>query len=354
MTGAGTKQVLDLTQRSPAVEPLIKKFASHIVGQEQATDKLVEIVESFLAGMSPDNRPAGSALFLGPTGTGKTCVVEAMAEAMFGDPRACLKVDCAEFQHSHEIAKLIGSPPGYLGHRETHALLTQSSLNQWHTPTLKLSIVLFDEIEKASDSLWQLLLGVLDKATLTLGDNTKTDFKNSIIVLTSNLGSKDMNALLRGGIGYKPDKIVVTEEKNASTALNAARKHFTPEFMNRLDYVATFNTLTKEQIKKVMAIEIGLLIRDMFDKASFLFQVTDKAKEKIMEEGYSDEYGARSLRRVLDKRLRLPMSRLVGTKQITPGSCIVVDEVGEEDFEFSVVSLKEVQIRFDDFSKGLL
>ena len=354
MTGAGTKQVLDLRQRSPAVEPLIKKFASRIVGQEQATDKLVEIVESFLAGMSPDNRPAGSALFLGPTGTGKTCVVEAMAEAMFGDPRACLKVDCAEFQHSHEIAKLIGSPPGYLGHRETQAMLNQAKVNSVSSENSDVSLILFDEIEKASDSLWQLLLGVLDKATLTLGDNTKTDFKNSIIVLTSNLGSKDMNALLRGGIGYKPEKIVVTEEKNASTALNAARKHFTPEFMNRLDYVATFNTLTKEQIKKVMAIEIGLLIRDMFDNASFLFQVTDKAKEKIMEEGYSDEYGARSLKRVLDKRLRLPMSRLVGTKQITPGSCIVVDEVGEEDFEFSVVSLKEVQIRFDDFSKGLL
>ena len=144
-------------------------------------------------------------MFLGPTGSGKTRVVEAMAESLFGDPHACIKIDCAEFQHSHEIAKLIGSPPGYLGHRETHPLLTQEALNQWHTEKLKLSILLFDEIEKASDSLWQLLLGILDKATLTLGDNRRVDLSQCVIVMTSNLGACEMNELINGTMGFCPD-----------------------------------------------------------------------------------------------------------------------------------------------------
>src|ERR687887_1511922 len=158
----------------------------------------------FLAGRTPPGRPIGTMLFLGPTGSGKTRVVEAAAEVLFGDPRAVIKIDCAEFQHSHEIAKLIGSPPGYLGHRETHPLLTQEALNQFHTEKLKLTLLLFDEIEKASDSLWQLLLGILDKATLTLGDNRRVDFSNCIIVMTSNLGAREMSLETEGRMGFSP------------------------------------------------------------------------------------------------------------------------------------------------------
>ena len=161
--------VLDPNRRSNDAGEFDAALRRRIVGQDAAVEKVVEIYQMFLAGLNAPGRPVGNLLFLGPTGSGKTRVVEAMAEALFGDSRACIKIDCAEFQHSHEIAKLIGSPPGYLGHRETHPLLTQEALNQWFTEKLKLSILLFDEIEKASDSLWQLLLGILDKATLTLG-----------------------------------------------------------------------------------------------------------------------------------------------------------------------------------------
>src|SRR5919109_4635644 len=172
-----------------------KKFDSdlrkRIVGQDEAIDQIVNIYQMYLAGMSSPGRPIGNFLFLGPTGSGKTRMVEATAESLVGDGRAVIKIDCAEFQHSHEIAKLIGSPPGYLGHRETHPLLTQEALNQWHTEKLKLSFVLFDEIEKASDSLWQLLLGILDKATLTLGDNRRVDFSRALIFMTSNLGAAE-------------------------------------------------------------------------------------------------------------------------------------------------------------------
>src|SRR5450631_4488038 len=173
-----------------------------IVGQDEAIQQIVNIYQMNLTGMSAPGRPIGNFLFLGPTGSGKTRIVEATAEALLKNPRAVIKIDCAEFQHSHEIAKLIGSPPGYLGHRETHPLLSQEVLNQYHTETTKISFVLFDEIEKASDALWNLLLGVLDKATLTLGDNRVVDFSKVIILMTSNLGTSEMASILRPNLGF--------------------------------------------------------------------------------------------------------------------------------------------------------
>src|SRR5580698_5057419 len=167
-----------------------------IVGQDEAIQQIVNIYQMYLTGMSSPCRPIGNFLFLGPTGSGKTRIVEATAEALLKNPRAVIKVDCAEFQHSHEIAKLIGSPPGYLGHRETHPLLSQEVLNQFHTETMKVSFVLFDEIEKASDALWNLLLGILDKANLTLGDNRKVDFSRAMIFMTSNLGASEMSNIM--------------------------------------------------------------------------------------------------------------------------------------------------------------
>src|SRR5512140_2783921 len=197
----GINTMLDPTRRSNDAGEFETALRRRIVGQDQAIEKVVEIYQMFLAGLNAPGRPVGNLLFLGPTGSGKTRVVEAMAEALFGDARACIKIDCAEFQHSHEIAKLIGSPPGYLGHRETHPLLTQEALNQWHTEKLKLSILLFDEIEKASDSLWQLLLGILDKATLTLGDNRRVDLSQCLIVMTSNLGATELNEMIKRSTG---------------------------------------------------------------------------------------------------------------------------------------------------------
>src|ERR1700753_2397579 len=198
----GLNAILDPTRHSNDALAFETALQRKIVGQDAAVEKVAEIYQMFLAGLNAPGRPIGNLLFLGPTGSGKTRVVEAMAEALFGDPRAVIKIDCAEFQHSHEIAKLIGSPPGYLGHRETHPLLTQEALNQWHTEKLKLTLLLFDEIEKASDALWQLLLGILDKATLTLGDNRRVDLSQCLIVMTSNLGAHEMDDLMTGGLGF--------------------------------------------------------------------------------------------------------------------------------------------------------
>src|SRR3954453_2092157 len=237
-TGLNAK--LDPTRRSNDAQDFENALRRRIVGQDAAIDKVVEIYQMFLAGLNAPGRPVGNLLFLGPTGSGKTRVVEAVAESLFGDPRAIIKIDCAEFQHSHEIAKLIGSPPGYLGHRETHPLLTQEALNQWHTEKLKLTLLLFDEIEKASDALWQLLLGILDKATLTLGDNRRVDLSQCLIVMTSNLGASEMNELINGAMGFAqtPAQMdVKLDEKINRTAVDAARRKFSPEFMNRIDKI---------------------------------------------------------------------------------------------------------------------
>src|SRR2546429_397796 len=241
-------QQLDPTRRSFQSQEFEAALRGKIVGQEEGVRALVDLYQVFCAGMCPQRRPVGSLLFLGPTGSGKTHIVEAAAEILFGDPRAVIKVDCAEFQHSHEIAKLIGSPPGYLGHRETHSLITQEALAQHHTEGLKVSFLLFDEIEKASDALWQLLLGMLDKATLTLGDNRRVDLSQTVIFLTSNLGGGEIAELMGGGMGFiQPTDTPVAglNEKVERMAVEAARRKFSPEFMNRLDKVGGFHPLQR-------------------------------------------------------------------------------------------------------------
>src|SRR5882762_8135485 len=195
-------EFLDPTQNGRPAEHLESKLGHLIVGQDEAIHQIVRAYQTHVAGLSPVGRPIGNFLFLGPTGSGKTRIVEATAESLLQNPRAVIKIDCAEFQHSHEIAKLIGSPPGYLGHRETHALLSQEALDEHHTDELKLSFVLFDEIEKASDALWNLLLGILDKGVLTLGDNRKVDFSSAMVFMTSNLGAAEMSSLVSPRLGF--------------------------------------------------------------------------------------------------------------------------------------------------------
>lgn len=332
----GAKTQLDPTRRSDQAKEFDASLRRRIVGQDAAVEKVVEIYQMFLAGLNPPGRPVGNLLFLGPTGSGKTRVVEATAESLFGDARACIKIDCAEFQHSHEIAKLIGSPPGYLGHRETHPLLTQEALNQWHTEELKLSILLFDEIEKASDSLWQLLLGILDKASLTLGDNRRVDLSQCIIIMTSNLGASEMSSLMDGGgMGYKPEKAVVNEQfddKIERSAMDAARKKFTPEFMNRIDKSVVFKTLRDEHLKDILEIELGMVqSRILFAVGGkqFVISVKQNAKTALLKEGTDPKYGARHLKRAIERGIVHPMANLVATNQINLGDFIAIDYEGD-------------------------
>jgi ATP-dependent Clp protease ATP-binding subunit ClpB len=337
----GLSTTLDPNRRSSDARDFDNSLHRKIVGQDQAVEKVVEIYQMFLAGLNPPGRPVGNLLFLGPTGSGKTRVVEAMAEALFGDARACIKIDCAEFQHSHEIAKLIGSPPGYLGHRETHPLLTQEALNQWHTEKLKLSILLFDEIEKASDSLWQLLLGILDKATLTLGDNRRVDLSQCIIIMTSNLGASEMNGLVEGGMGFSPRTVGEVDskldDKIGRTAVDAARRKFSPEFMNRIDKVVVFKTLRPEHLQQILEIELGMVQQRILMAAGanqFVFTCTPKVKAFLLHEGTDPKYGARHLKRAIEKNLVFPLANLVATGQVKLGDFVRVDITAEGKMTF--------------------
>jgi len=309
-----------------------------IVGQDEAIQQIVNIYQMYLTGMSAPGRPIGNFLFLGPTGSGKTRIVEATAEALLKNPRAVVKIDCAEFQHSHEIAKLIGSPPGYLGHRETHPLLSQEVLNQYQTDTMKVSFILFDEIEKASDSLWNLLLGILDKATLTLGDNRKVDFSRAMIFLTSNLGASEMSAIMSPKLGFQrgiaQERMAAgemdeeTAAKMARSGLEAARRKFTPEFMNRLDKIVTFQPLGHKELKKILEIELNLVQQRIFNTAperAFVFTVSDTGRDFLLEQGTDLKYGARHLKRAIERILVQPMSNLIATDQVRGGDWVRVE-----------------------------
>jgi ATP-dependent Clp protease ATP-binding subunit ClpA len=323
-------QVLDPQLRSLESQEFDSALRARIVGQEEAVRAVTDLYQVFSAGMNSPGRPVGNFLFLGPTGSGKTRIVEAAAEILFGDPRAVIKVDCAEFQHSHEIAKLIGSPPGYLGHRETHPLITQEALSQYHRDDMKLSFLLFDEIEKASDALWQLLLGMLDKATLTLGDNRRVDLSQTVIFLTSNLGGGEITELMTGGMGFvqpchKPnDGLDVKVER---TAVEAARKKFSPEFLNRLDKVVVFHPLRDEQLEKILQIELEQVQRRVLETArgQFLFRLTTAAKTFLLKEGTDTRYGARHLKRAIERHLVYPLANLLATEQVRLGDVLCID-----------------------------
>src|ERR1700758_3595655 len=324
------KQQLDPTIRSNDTRDFHQSLRARIVGQEEGVQALVDLYQVCCAGLNSPGRPVGNLLFLGPTGSGKTRIVEAAAEILFGDPRMVIKVDCAEFQHSHEIAKLIGSPPGYLGHRETHPLITQEALAACHTDKLKLSFLLFDEIEKASDALWQLLLGMLDKATLTLGDNRKVDLSKTVIFLTSNLGGGEITELMHGGMGFiQPKDIPATglDERVERTAMEAARRKFSPEFMNRLDKVVVFHPLQRQQLEEVLEIELGQVQQRVLETArgQFLFRVTSAAREFLLQEGTDQRYGARHLKRAIERHLVYPLANLLATEQIHVGDLICID-----------------------------
>ena len=328
----GARQtILDPTLNSPEVREFENALRQRVVGQDRAVRRLARVYQVYRAGLSTPGRPVVNLLFLGPTGSGKTRMVEATSEVLFNQPRAFIKVDCAEFQHSHEIAKLIGSPPGYLGHRETQPIITQEILDQHHTEKLKLSLVLFDEIEKASDALWQLLLGILDKGTLTLGDNRRVDFSRTMIFLTSNLGSHEVMNLMSGGLGFaakRNDEDEELDQKIYRAATAAARRKFSPEFMNRIDKVIVFRALTREHLQKVLDIELGHVQQRIIsapDGRQFVFRCTTEARDFLLREGTDLKFGARHLKRSIERHLVFPMSNLLATEQIQLGDLITVD-----------------------------
>ena len=326
--------LLDSEKRSSEVAEFEDMLRARIIGQDRAVRTIVNLYQICRAGMSMPGRPMGTLLFLGPTGSGKTHVIEAAAEILTGVPGAFVKIDCAEFQHSHEIARLIGSPPGYIGHRETQPLLTQDVIDQHQTEQAPLTFVLFDEIEKAHETLWQLLLGILDKANLTLGDGRKVDFSRCVIVMTSNLGASEISKSLEPRIGFigmssaSSQNAEDTDRKIYRVATEAARRRFSPEFMNRIDKVVVFRSLTHPQLVRVLDIELSNLQNRIIVSQSgrqFVMRCTDDAKEFLLREGTDIRYGARPLKRAIERFVVHPLSNLIATGQIGLGDVVKID-----------------------------
>ncbi|MGH9631805.1 MAG: AAA family ATPase [Bryobacteraceae bacterium] len=322
---------------SESPRDLVTLLSQKVMGQPGALKYIVPYIDMFQAGLAPTGRPAGIFLLLGPTGTGKTKTVEAVAEILHGSEKNLLRVDCGEFQMEHEVAKLIGAPPGYLGHRETAPIITQKKLNEVTSEGCDLAIVLFDEIEKAAPSVTRLLLGILDKATLRLGDNTTVDFEKTFLFLTSNLGAREIMKELKPDFGFQAGSEVMgsdSERKIESVALAAVRRKFSPEFVNRLDAVVTYKPLHDDALSAILNREILELQRHVdtrLGERCFSIDVPADTRKFLLRKGTSKEYGARELKRTIHRHLTQPLATLVASRQIEPGSTVRVDVSADGD-----------------------
>jgi ATP-dependent Clp protease ATP-binding subunit ClpA len=315
---------------------LMVRLSERVVGQPNAMTQIVPYVEMYQAGLAPEGRPAGVFLLLGPTGTGKTRTVEALADVLHGNQKSLLRVDCGEFQMEHEVAKLIGAPPGYLGHRETQPMLTQNKLGAITSEGCGLSLVLFDEIEKAAASMTRLLLGVLDKAVLRLGDNTQVNFERTLIFMTSNLGANAMRREMNPDFGFAT--LVPVERRGLAKKLEgigvgAVRRKFSPEFMNRIDAMITYQPLKPEALRKILNQQIQELERHIANRLmdrAFELEVSKAAREFLLAKGTSDEFGARELKRTILRQLTQPLAAMVANGEIEPGAVVRVEAVDGE------------------------
>ncbi|HZS44794.1 MAG TPA: AAA family ATPase [Blastocatellia bacterium] len=316
---------------------IVNLLSQKVVGQAAVMKSIVPYIHMWKAGLAPEGRPAGVFLLLGPTGTGKTKTVEAIAEVLHGSPKKVLKVDCGEFQMEHEVSKLIGSPPGYLGHRETPARLTQQQLTDATTPQCDLALVLFDEIEKAAPSMTRLLLGILDKAILRLGDNTTVNFEKTLIFFTSNLGAAEMMKEIQPDFGFQaaiPRKRDEVATKVENVALSAVRKRFSPEFVNRIDAIVTYQPLDENSLMVILDQNIDELQKHVNTRLAdrcFTMELTDASRQYLLKHGTSAEYGARELKRTIHRQITQPLATMVASGGIAPGAVVQVDLAEDGD-----------------------
>ena len=326
---------LDEAKVPDEVAKLEEGLKAKVAGQDRAIKHFVRVHETYMAGMAASDRPLGVFLFVGPTGSGKTHATEVFADLM---GVTLIKMDCAEYQASHEISKLIGAPPGYVGHRETDPKISKKAIEaRWvDGKSPKYTIILFDEIEKAHNSMHQILLGIMDRATLTTSTNEAVDMHNCIIVMTSNLGSSDMKKILSDtkemGFVAKKESQKSTEDEIYHAAKDAVKKFFSMEFFNRIDRMIVFQPLTDEVLRKILEIELKRIQDRILKSHKYIsIDLSDRAKDFIITEGTSREFGARELRRTLERFLVSKLTRAFATKQAVDGDMIVADKVLEHD-----------------------
>jgi ATP-dependent Clp protease ATP-binding subunit ClpB len=305
------------------IEEVLK---GRIIGQDDAVKRIADTIKRSRAGVADPNRPIGSFIFLGPTGVGKTELTKALAEFMFNDEKSLIRVDMSEFMEKHSVSKLIGAPPGYVGHDEGSNITEQIR----HRPY---SVVLFDEIEKAHPEVFNILLQVLDNGQLTDAKGRKVNFKNSVIILTSNIGAEHIDKMEQ--LGFASDREDKEQYAMTKDKVNKALKdHFRPEFLNRLDDIIIFDILNTDAINKIVEIQLGHVVSRLLEK-DVSFKFTPKVVTYLGKEGYDPHYGARPLKRLIQNRILTPIATMIIAKEIVDGSVVTVDLKGEE-FTFDV------------------
>jgi ATP-dependent Clp protease ATP-binding subunit ClpB len=290
------------------------RLAERVVGQKDAIVAVSNAVRRSRAGLGDEKRPIGSFLFLGPTGVGKTELARALAEFLFDDERAMLRLDMSEYMEKHSVSRLVGAPPGYVGYDEGGQLTEPVRRRPY-------SVVLFDEVEKAHPDVWNILLQVLDDGRLTDGQGRTVDFKNTVIILTSNIGSAQALAIEeRAGLSEE-DRSALVER----AMLDEVKKMFRPEFVNRLDEMVVFRRLDESQIRSIVELQLGLFGARL-QKRGLHLEVTARAKDTLARLGWDPQYGARPLKRAIRKHLEDELARRVLGGEFLPDSRIVVDE----------------------------
>jgi len=327
-TGIPVQKMLEAeTEKLTRIEAELRK---RVLGQDDAIKKISEAIKRSRAGIADPDRPIGSFIFLGPTGVGKTELAKTLADFMFNDEKAIIRVDMSEYMERHSVSKLIGSPPGYVGYEES-GTLTEAVR---HRPY---SIVLFDEIEKAHPEVFNILLQVLDNGRLTDSKGRFVNFKNTIIILTSNLGSEFLNRLPTIGFGNVTSDAL--EEVQRDRVMTSLKEHFRPEFLNRLDEIIIFNKLSLEIIKNIVRVQMALTEKRLANQGIFV-TLTDAAVEILAKQGYDPNYGVRPLKRMIQSSILNPISEFIIKKQLGDGARVLVDDT---DGKISVTLVKEAK-----------
>jgi ATP-dependent Clp protease ATP-binding subunit ClpB len=309
------------------VEKLIhmeENLAKRVVGQEEPIRAVSDALRRSRAGLSDPKRPIGSFIFLGPTGVGKTELARALAEFMFDDENAMVRIDMSEYMEKHTVSRLIGAPPGYVGYEEG-GQLTESVRRRPY------SVILFDEIEKAHYDVFNVLLQILDDGRLTDGHGRTVDFRNTIIIMTSNIGSQFIQELINN------------EEEMRRRVMDVVRNTFRPEFLNRVDEIIIFRSLSLERIKEIVDIQLEYLRKRLVERKIEL-ELTDRAKEALAEKGYDPVYGARPLKRTIQRLIENPLANDILQGNFKEGDTIVVDVDKNKEFTFAKKQKKKVAV----------
>ncbi len=320
---------VDPSKSSPVVDNLRRSMRERVIGQTEAIEAILRMYKKNLAGLNIPGKPLGSFLFLGPTGVGKSELVKAFAEGIYGDSSKVLTINCTELSEDHFITKLIGSPPSYVGDA-VEPILSQENLDRGHTDKVKISIMVFEEFEKADYKIKKLLLQILEEAVLVTNKNRKTNFERAFIFMTSNIGLREIDVSSQPG--FKPAKITSDRERFEKTLLNVARREFSPELVGRVNEKVIFKPLSLAELRLILEVQINNLRRLILGQAStrqgfpqFSLLITEEAKEYILGLGWNPKEGARQLRHVVGDILLADISQLVITEQIQPNDTLLVN-----------------------------